>query len=127
MSKIYVKTSLSLIFGLMLTACGAIQYASIPGESKADLVLKHDVSKQLLRFASINLEFASNNPNCIESVSVKNIVDTQLVYRSANQNFWKEIWFVKICNKTIPYEISFSPDGSGGTYFNISQRKLKPT
>ncbi|MCX7090032.1 MAG: hypothetical protein NTU48_01065 [Legionellales bacterium] len=107
----------------ILTGCGTLQYASIPGESKAGLVLKHDVSKLLLASASVNSDFAVSNPNCVEQVSAKNIVRTKIVNSRADQGSWKEIWYVQICHKTIPFEISFLPDGSGGTYFNINQVK----
>ena len=113
------NTSLRVVlcFTLMaiLTGCGTLQYASIPGESKAGLVLKHDVSKLLLASASVNSDFAVSNPNCVEQVSAKNIVRTKIVNSRADQGSWKEIWYVQICHKTIPFEISFLPDGSGGT------------
>lgn len=127
MTKTPSKILLCLTLMPILTGCGAIQYGSIPGESKASLVLKHDVSKLLLASASVNLDFAANDPNCVEKVSAKNIVRTKIVNPSAGQGAWKEIWYVEICHKTIPYEVSFLPDGSGGTYFNISQVKLKFT
>ena len=121
MAKIQFKTLLCLSLAVALTGCGAIQFASIPGESQASLTLKHDVSRLLLAAASHNLGFSADNPNCVEKVSVKSIVRTKILRGTASQGSWKEIWYVKICNKTIPYEVSFLPDGSGGTYFSISQ------
>lgn len=125
MTKIHFNSLLGFLFAALLSGCGLVNYAAIPGESQAGLVLKQDVANLLLPIASINLAFAVNNPNCVEKVSIKNIVRTKIINRSVAQSAWKEIWYIKICNKVIPYEVSFQPDGSGGTYFNITEAKSK--
>lgn len=115
-----LMSSVVLLFflGLFLSACSA----SIPvvGETKAGNVLKSDVSRNLAMWS-----MATVKCDRIDSIETK-VVSANPIGTGGNEMSRKygsvdERWLVRLCGESIPFSVSFTPDGKGGTFFNISR------
>lgn len=96
--------------------------ASVPmiGTTRADDTLKADTVRQVTMSAkfygecekieSIEMQLKETNPP-------GTIGDSEATRLYGNV---KERWTVNLCGKKLPFDIKFTPDGTGGTYFLTS-------
>ncbi len=90
------------------------------GTTRASDTLKADTARQVTMMAqvygrcekieSIEMQLRETNPP-------GTIGDSEATRLYGNA---KEIWTVNLCGKKLPFDIKFTPDGKGGTYFLTS-------
>ncbi len=112
-----IAISLLIVAGLSLTACATT--VPISGETKASALLKSDTVSHVSFRAKIETKCDS-----IESINTE--VLKVNAGTTGNGGVWKqgsvqERWTVNMCGQAIPYLITFTPDGQGGTYFSSTR------
>lgn len=106
-----------------LAACATPQ-ANIPitGNTHAGATLKADVAQNL----SMQAQIQSNcqKVDAIQTEVVKiNPVGTGNSAASRQYGSVDERWIVQLCNQQIPFKVTLTPDGQGGTFFSTSRDK----
>ena len=91
---------------------------AVPGETLGTIVLQRDTENQILLLDQVMF------PDC----DTRRIVNTEVLEvsdetrnvkgRTVAAN-WKERWSMDRCGEIIPYEITYVPDGKGGTQIQI--------
>lgn len=110
-----------LVAVLSLAACAAP--IPISGNTKAGDTLKSDTTRDLSMLARIQTQC-----DRIESIETQ-VVSVNPIGTGNTEAAWKygsvnERWVVNLCGKSIPFAVTFTPDGQGGTFFQIS-REIK--
>lgn len=92
----------------------------VPGNTNASAPLLADTLKGAYPAALLRL--AKRNKDCKEA----DLIDTRLVHppreaKSADPpaGHWEEAWTFRGCGQDIELPIAFTPDGKGGTFYNI--------
>ena len=89
----------------------------VPGMTAADTRLLADVHPQVLVVVSALASDCEASP-----VVVDTAVETQdgRPGGPVGARNWRERWMVRACDVLAPVDIAFSPDGSGGTDFDVT-------
>lgn len=107
---------------LSLAACAT----SIPinGDTKAGDTLKSDTARKVSMWAR-----AETKCDRIDSIETKvisvNPVGTGKSEASRKYGSVDERWVVNLCGNSIPFSVTFTPDGQGGTFFTTSRERKK--
>lgn len=98
----------------------------LPGTSKADGRLQYDARNPVFVIAD-----AQAGQEC--RAAARRIVDTRFVRwlgRSEEMpladRLWREIWTVRVCDRTIRVQLDFAPDGKGGYTFQADLPQSRP-
>jgi hypothetical protein len=98
-----------------LTSCATTP--PISGESKAGSILKSDVAMQVSTLAKI---YASCER--IDSFQTKilkiNPVGSGKTAASIKFGSVEERWVANLCGQSMPFSVTLTPDGEGGTFFS---------
>lgn len=89
----------------------------VMGTTQAGVVLLYDV---LLSAGPFAYAYLGNGVSEEEFQKTFVVADTKVIEGQGDK--WKEEWLMKACGKEISMIIEFTPDGQGGTHFNISQK-----
>lgn len=106
----------------LLAACAT----SIPmsGETRAGDTLKSDTARRISSWARI--ETKCDRIDSIQTQIVKtNPIGAGQSKASKKYGSVEERWVVNLCGKSIPFAVTFTPDGQGGTFFSTSREKEK--
>ncbi|MDD3775519.1 MAG: hypothetical protein PHV08_06135 [Sulfurovaceae bacterium] len=104
------------------TFFGCTSKVLISGESSAGPLLKSDTTRQVSLMAKIQAK--CNKVDSISTQIIKiNPIGTGKSAASKKYGSVDERWSVSLCNKNIPYLVTFTPDGEGGTYFSTRLEK----
>jgi hypothetical protein len=92
----------------------------VPGNTNASALLLADTLKGAYPAALLRL--IKRNKDCKEA----DLIDTRLVHppreaKSTDQpaGHWEEAWTFRGCGHDVELSITFTPDGKGGTFYNI--------
>jgi hypothetical protein len=116
------SVAIQLVGVLFVAACATP--ISISGNTKAEDTLKSDTVKQVSMWAKVETKCER-----IESIDTQVIAvnpagtgntEGERKYGSINER-----WVVNLCGKSIPFSVTFTPDGQGGTFFRISRETKK--
>jgi hypothetical protein len=121
MKKIYA-CAIQLIGAFSLAACAPPLLIS--GDTKAGDILKTDAAKQVSMWARFETKC-----DRIESIKTQvvavNPVGTGNTVGSRKYGSVDERWTVTLCDKSIPFLVTFTPDGQGGTFYRVSREPQK--
>ena len=111
---------LSSALALALTGCAAA--ISVNGNTSAGDTLKSDVSRKLGMEARVYTKCER-----IDSVTTEvlktNAVGSGKTPASLKYGSVEERWTVALCGQRVPFQVTLTPDGEGGTYFSTSREK----
>jgi hypothetical protein len=108
-------------FVSMLAACAAPQTkAPITGNTHAGATLKADVAQNISMQAQVQLNCQKVDAIQTEVVKV-NPIGTGNSAASRQYGSVDERWIVQLCNQQIPFKVTLTPDGKGGTFFSTSR------
>ena len=108
-------------FVSMLAACAAPQgKAPITGNTHAGATLKADVAQNISMQAQVQLNCQKVDAIQTEVVKV-NPIGTGNSAASRQYGSVDERWIVQLCNQQIPFKVTLTPDGKGGTFFSTSR------
>ena len=111
---------LSGILALALMGCAAP--IPVSGNTRAGDTLKSDVSRQLAMEAHLYTKCER-----IDSVTTEvlktNAVGSGKTPASLKYGSVEERWTVALCGQRVPFQVTLTPDGEGGTYFLTSREK----
>jgi hypothetical protein len=91
---------------------------AVPGETLGSIVLQRDTKSQILLIDQVMF------PDC----DTRLITNTEVLEVTAEARYvkgrrvagnWKERWSVDRCGEVIPYEVTYVPDGKGGTQIQL--------
>ena len=118
--KVTKSHVLQIIFALALTGCATA--IPVSGESRAGDTLKSDVSRQISMQAKIYAK--CERIDSIQTQILKtNPVGTGKTAASIKYGSVEERWAVNLCGQNMPFLVTLTPDGEGGTYFSTSRDK----
>ncbi|MGE8637293.1 MAG: hypothetical protein ACN6PR_01535 [Achromobacter sp.] len=107
----------------VLAACATPQgHAPTSGNTHAGATLKADVARNV----SMQAQIQSNcqKVDAIQTEVVKiHPVGTGNSAASRQYGSVDERWMVNLCNQQIPFKVTLTPDGQGGTFFSTSRDK----
>ena len=92
----------------------------IPGMSDADFVLQRDVMQAVVPAAAVAAGCEAESGDGREFKVMDTARDSAF---QGVRGEWQEIWDVRVCETDVRLDVTFSPDGKGGTYFNVKVRK----
>ena len=111
----------SSILALALMGCAAV--IPVNGNTRAGDTLKSDVSRKLGMEARVYTKCER-----IDSVTTEvlktNAVGSGKTPASLKYGSVEERWTVALCGQRVPFQVTLTPDGEGGTYFSTSREKL---
>jgi hypothetical protein len=114
----FIKRISILISPLVLFACATAPNVPTTGESIASAKLKADATALVVVFAK-----AAAKCNTVDSIQIKVInVDPAIQGNTSGavtKGVVKELWTTQACGQAIPFEVAFTPDGKGGTFFGV--------
>ncbi len=118
------KLSAVLLFIGVLSIVACATPISISGETKAGKTLKSDTARQVSMWAKV--ETKCDRIDSIETKVISvNPVGTGNTPGSRKYGSVNERWVVNLCGKSIPFSVTFTPDGQGGTFFSTSRETKK--
>jgi hypothetical protein len=92
------------------------------GETKAGDTLKSDTARNISTWAKI--ETKCDHIDSIQTKIIKtNPIGTGKSVASREYGSVDEKWVVNLCGTSIPFLVTFTPDGQGGTFFRTSREK----
>ena len=99
---------------VMLAACAS---RTITGQTMAGGTLKSDAFRMVASAAAVDAKCRQVDSMKTEVLAINppGTGDTEAKRRNGSVN---ERWTVSLCGQTIPYRVTFVPDGQGGTYIN---------
>lgn len=106
----YVRVALIGLVAHGIVGCATTPLVPFEGASIADSRLKNDTYNMVSVFTKAK--------GCEKIEKVK----TQIVQPASglpNRMSWKERWTVYGCNKEFAYDVTYTGDGVGGTFFSI--------
>jgi hypothetical protein len=113
-----VKRISIIISPLVLFACATAPSVPTTGESIASAKLKSDATALVVVFAK-----AAAKCNTVDSIQIKVINVDPAIQGNASgavtKGVVKELWTTQACGQAIPFEVAFTPDGKGGTFFGV--------
>jgi hypothetical protein len=119
-----LSIAVRLVAVLSLAACATP--ISIRGDTKAGDPLKSDTARQVSMWARV--ETKCDHIESIETQVISvNPIGTGNSEGARKYGSVNERWVVNLCGKPIPFAITFTPDGEGGTFFNISREAKETT
>lgn len=106
-----------------LAACATPQ-ANVPitGNTHAGATLKADVARTISMQAQIQSNCQKIDAIQTEVVKI-NPVGTGNSAASRQYGSVDERWIVQLCDQQIPFKVTLTPDGQGGTFFSTSRDK----
>jgi len=118
------KVSLIMPFVLVLFLAACATSIPISGDTKAGDSLKSDTARQVSMWARV--ETKCDRIDSIETQVIKiNPVGTGNTEGSMKYGSVNERWVVNLCGKSVPFSVTFTPDGQGGTFFSTSREVKK--
>lgn len=116
-----------LFAGLILSVTACTSLPPMKGETKAGETLRADVVRQLTGRA----KFSANCADTIESIQTQilrvNPIGTGNTAAAVQYGSVDERWVFSLCSQNIPFLVTFTPDGNGGTFFSTSpDQVIKP-
>ena len=118
MRNALIKRINVFISPLVLFACVTAPSVPTTGESIASAKLKADATALVVAFAK-----AAAKCSTVDSIQIKVInVDPAIKGNASGavtQGVVKELWTTQTCGQAIPFEVAFTPDGKGGTFFGV--------
>lgn len=118
----YSKNVLAALCVTILALLGCATGPHFYGESVADNTLKSDAAKQIT--ARAKLEVNCRSVDQIETrILKKNPIGTGSTLASRKFGSVDERWVVRLCEKEVPFLVTFTPDGEGGTFFMTSRER----
>lgn len=106
-----------LIMVSLLAACATP--VPMSGETRAGDTLKNDTTRNISAWAK--MEAKCDRIDSIQTEIIKiNPVGTGKTAGSRKHGSVDERWVVHLCGKAIPFSVTFTPDGQGGTFFSTS-------
>jgi hypothetical protein len=112
-------------FALLLSTVvfgGCAATAPISGETHADLTLKSDVARKISLWAKVDTGCQRIDAIQTEVIRV-NPIGTGDSPAARQYGSVDERWVVSLCDRKVPYLVSFTPDGKGGTFYKTSLEK----
>ncbi|TBV09886.1 hypothetical protein [Phytopseudomonas dryadis] len=107
---------------LLLVLAGCATKVPFTGESHADGTLKSDISQHLIMQAKLYAK--CNQVESIQTQVLKiNPVGTGPSIASQQYGSVEERWLVQLCDRQIPFLVTLTPDGAGGTFFGLSREQ----
>jgi outer membrane biosynthesis protein TonB len=85
------------------------EFAPVPGKTLADLTLQQDVRSMIAIF-----EMA-----LYHSTAEPEVVDTKVTQPISGKGEWAERWTIGCQGVKRDYDVKFTPDPKGGTYFSV--------
>ena len=119
-----MKFKISLFLSVLLTCIlgGCAGTVPINGETRAGDLLKSDTTKQIAVMAKIYAK--CEKIDSIQTQALRtNPVGTGKTAASLKYGSVEERWSVKLCEQTIPFLVTFTPDGVGGTFISSTREK----
>jgi hypothetical protein len=118
MNKIFLSAFLAIeVF--LLGAC--VTSVPISGDTRAGSVLKSDEARKVSTWAK-----SETKCNRVDSIDTKviavNPVGTGDTEASRKYGSVNERWVVNLCGMSVPFSVTFTPDGQGGTYTGTSHK-----
>lgn len=111
-----------LVLVFLLTACATP--VPISGDTKAGDSLKSDTARQVSMWARV--ETKCDRIDSIETQVIKiNPSGTGNTEAARKYGSVNERWVVNLCGKSVPFSVTFTPDGQGGTFFSTSREVKK--
>lgn len=112
--------AMQLVVASALAACATP--TPISGNTRAGEMLKADTSRFVSMLAKV--ETKCDQIDSIETQLIKvNPVGTGNTAGAKRYGSTEERWVINLCNQSIPYAVTFTPDGQGGTFFATSREK----
>lgn len=116
------SVAIQLVGVLSVSACATP--IPIGGNTRAGDTLKSDTVKQVSILAR-----AETKCERIESIDTQvitvNPVGTGNTESAKKYGSVNERWVVNLCGKSVPFFLTFTPDGQGGTFFSTSREPKK--
>lgn len=101
---------------------GCASTTVITGETQAGNTLKSDVARQVSMWAKTQTQCPTVDAIQTQVVRV-NPVGTGKTAAARQYGSVDERWVVQLCNQSLPFAVTLTPDGQGGTYFSTSREK----
>jgi hypothetical protein len=117
-----IKTKIIVTGLLPLLMIGCVTSTPTTGQTAAGSTLKKDTTRFVTMMAK-----AQEKCDLIDSIDTEiikiNPVGTGKTPASIKYGSSEERWKVNLCGKQVPYLVTFTPDGNGGTYFSTAREK----
>jgi hypothetical protein len=107
----------ALAVTVLLSACATHTYT---GRTVAGDTLKSDTFRSVSTFATLQAKCKKVDSVHTEVLAV-NPPGTGDTENKKKYGSVDERWTVQLCGQTIPYRVTFTPDGQGGTFFSTSR------
>lgn len=118
--KITKSHILQITLTFILTSCATT--SPISGESKAGDTLKSDVARQISMQAKIYGK--CERIDSIQTQILKiNPVGSGKTAASVRYGSIEERWVANLCGQNMPFLVTLTPDGEGGTFFSTTRDK----
>lgn len=85
------------------------------GDSHADANLKKDTMRM------VSMLVGAKGCDSVDHVNTK-VLSYEPSNGQVNHEWGKEVWKASGCSKNFSFVVSFTEDGSGGTFFSVSNR-----
>ena len=111
---------LQLALTFTLTSCATT--SPISGESSAGNTLKSDVARQISMQAKIYAK--CEHIDSIQTQVLKiNPIGSGKTAASVKYGSVEERWSANLCGQNMPFLVTLTPDGEGGTFFSTTRDK----
>ena len=84
------------------------------GRTNADAILRADTTRMIIILA------ASEGCKAIENITIK-VISYEPSNGTTGHVWGKEEWLATGCGRTFPYNVTFTEDGNGGSYYSIAE------
>ena len=95
----------------LLVACASTPKIPVAGETFADPILINDTQRVIA--------MVTDAMGCNKIENIQTII-TEQVTGEPGAKISKENWVAHGCDTTFSYDVTFTEDGKGGTYFSVS-------
>ena len=95
----------------LLVACASTPKIPVAGETIADPILINDTQRVIA--------MVTDAMGCNKIENIQTII-TEQVTGEPGAKISKENWVAHGCDTTFSYDVTFTEDGKGGTYFSVS-------
>jgi hypothetical protein len=115
------KIAIAIQFAVLPTLVACAASIPISGETRADDTLKSDVIRKISVWAKSDVKCDRVDSIKTQIIQI-NPIGTGDTPGARKYGSTDERWIVNLCGKSLPFGITFVPDGKGGTYFYTKRK-----
>lgn len=106
----------------LLALAGCATRMAVTGDTRAGATLQSDVAQHVSNWAKV--ETGCKQVDAIQTQLLReNPIGTGKSAAARQYGSVDERWTVQLCGKTIPFAVTLTPDGKGGTFFSTSRER----